>query len=192
MIETVLTDVIAEADMDATEVVSAEYSMKKALAGSDHMRAIKAIYYASPFLEETTKKLARTITHCYPDARGGGLLRHAIEEASMAYVEAAEGHDRMEEQDFAYLKVLIERAAHLVDHSAHVIKPEGTSEAWPMIEVPLIDFAKKTKAQRVVFSPVTEHQHYRYHGMMLILAGRLLTTDHSEVILALKGAWDVA
>lgn len=189
MLETVSSDLIAAAEIDSSELVSQEFSLKKA-CGGERSREIKAIFYAAPFLEETTKRLARFITHGYPDVDGGNLLANAIEDATEAYVTSSLASGQYEANEQAYLIALVARASRLVHYVPYAVRSDGTTEAWPRIDAPLIDWAKKKQAERVVFARDSDEQlSYRLPATRLILATRLLTVERSACILSIAG-WD--
>lgn len=180
--DTVSTYHIAPNEAAGNDFVSAEHSLKAASSAAGRSRLLKSIWFSSPYLDNASKRLARMISHHYPDPNGeGSLLLNALNDAAIAFAQSSETAPRQEHHEQAFLDALIKRSTHLVDLQVFGLWDDGSSEAWPTLTMPLIDWVKKRHVPRVCFvPPINDVDASQRRAGRILLATHLVQFDRAE------------
>ena len=180
--DTVSTYHIGPNEAAGNEFVSAEHSLKAASSAAGRSRLLKSIWFSSPYLENAARRLARMISHHYPDPRGeGSLLLNALNDAATAFAQSSETAPRQEQHEQAFLDALIKRSSNLVEYQVFGLWDNGSSEAWPTLTMPLIDWVKKRHVPRVCFvPPISEIELPQRRAGRILLATHLVPFDRAE------------
>lgn len=186
MISTISTQLVVPNEASADRFVSAEHAVKAALNAEGNTKQVRAIWFGADSLEAATLRLARIVSHTYPAADGSdGLLRHAIREASEAFIESSNSNGRIEEHERAYLLALHRVAMGMVAHDVFALWDCGKSKRWRPFEQPLIDWVKKVQPDRVGFVPVAgDRSPVENKAAATMLATYLFRMDRAEEICA--------
>lgn len=182
--DTVQNRTIYPYELDAEGLISAEHSLRAALGVIQKKSTIKPIFTACPMLEDSTKKLARMLTHGYPGTIAGeNVLSQSILLAIDAYESASTRATVESELADAYLVALCLEASKLVNHQVHGLWENGKSERWEHLSMPLIDWAKKKRFERLVFSPrdVSANEHERRAANWLVACQVLTVRDMARL-----------
>ncbi|MCK9985434.1 MAG: hypothetical protein AzoDbin1_01906 [Azoarcus sp.] len=167
-------------EITTSQLISAEHSLQHAVALTNRTKLLRAItQQANPYLESLNLRLARLITHEFPDSHGGSLLANAIAEAADAYTRRAELGGRMEDNEYAYVEALVSRASTLADFSLHGIKRSG-SELWQPFSSPIYTWIESRDFKGLVFTrkPTTTPGR---HAALIFLIGHLLSFDRAAL-----------
>lgn len=180
--ETIQTRTIHPYELEGTAIISPEHSLRVALGKIQKKSTVKPIYTSCPTLEETTRKLARILTHEYPLGDGtNDVLSCSIRKAIDAYESASTTAIVESDLADAYLKALCDEAAALIGFDVHGMWESGKTERWEHLSMPLIDWAKKKRLERVVFTPrngainPSEHKAAKFLVACQILSVRDMT-----------------
>lgn len=176
-------------EFDVSEIVSAEHSLRTAIARIHRTGQMKAIFLGWPNLERICKKLAGMLTHGYPSnsASGNDLLSDMIDKAVIAYELASKKATKEQDLGDAFIKAIIEESVYLTDYEVHGLYANESSELWEPLSVPLCDWARQHKMDRLVFSPrVLSTGNKEREAARLVLAGKLLSVADAERI---AGNW---
>ena len=148
---------IYEYDAARSELVSAEHSLRVALARMGKRGYARSIYFSWPNLESASRKLAGLVSHHYPSKTGDSyLLDDAIKAACEAFEEAPET-ESFTHRMASYLRTMLESTASQIMYwETHGIMPSGETTAWQVGTSPVLEWVKRKNIERVVFSKRTE------------------------------------
>lgn len=135
------------------EMVSAEHSLRVALARTGKRNFAKSVFFAWPNLEKASLKLAALITHHYPNRSGDGfLLDEALAAACNLYDETIETSTYSRRMAL-YLEAMLQGTANqLLAWDTHGIIASGETMAWPVGAIPILEWVKKKNLERIVFT----------------------------------------
>ena len=177
-------------EFEATSIVSAEHSLRAAIARTHRTKQIKAIFLGWPNLETIAKKFARMVTHGFPSncASGHDLLSEVLNKAVQAYEAASLTAINENELGDAFMKAIINEGVYLSDYEVHGLQANGTSEYWEPLSMPLCDWVRKRNVERLVFSPrVLSADSRERNATRLILAGQLLSVADARRMTGILG-----
>lgn len=172
------TSPISNLQADSDSIVSQEHSLKVALGQINRRSAAKQVFFAWPNIEEACKKFARIVTHQYPYDSELNLLQHTLQQAFSAYESAAEDSQNESAPMAAFLKELMICGAGTINHSVYGVLLDGKTIEWRPFEMPLVDWVRKTKVTRLIFTPVRkEPSQEEIRGARILLASQVLSFD---------------
>ena len=152
MLSAMASQPISPHELDVSELVSAEHSLKMATTNANRTRLLRNICVASPYLESVTLRLSKILTHAFPDSEGGYLLSNAITAASIAYAESTRQHKQQEAHELAYVQALLPISLRLLDFQVFGVLTEGRTEAWQPMANTILDWAKRRRFNRIIFN----------------------------------------
>lgn len=171
---------IYEHEQETKHLVSPEHALKVALARIEKRTIAKSIFFGWPNLEQASRNLARMISHLYPDQGGQGfLLDNALQAAFDAY-EKVSGHAVLDTKLMTcFLDTLIDTAAQgLAEWRTHGLLDDSETVAWPAISMPIFEWVKRRRVERLVFTKRTDAgDAVEMHAIRMMLTSALLTLN---------------
>lgn len=153
-----------EHEVAASELMSPEQSMRVSIARAGKRSFLKSIFFCWPNLEEATRNLARVISHHFPNVAGDGfLLDDALVAACEAYEVEVSRALRDTKAMTAFLdKLLSVSGEGIVKWRMHGLAEGDATSAWPVLTMPVFEWVKKRKINKIVFTrrqePVPEEE----------------------------------
>jgi len=153
-VDAIALNKLYEHEVAAGEFISPEQSMRASIARAGKRSFLKSIFFCWPNLEEATRNLARVIGHHFPNASGDGFL---LDEAVIAACDAYEVEVSRALRDTAAMTAFLDKllsvaADGIVQWRMHGVSDGDATSAWPAITMPVFEWLKKRKINKVVFT----------------------------------------
>lgn len=140
-------------ELNRSDLVSPEQSLRVALARSGKRNFAKSIFFNWPNVETASRKLAALVTHQFPNPTGKGFLLDDALSAACDIYESTVETDSFTRRMGLYLKTMLEVTADGVSHwDAHGILATGETLAWPVGGMPIQEWVKRRNIERIVFT----------------------------------------
>lgn len=174
--------------MNRSEFVSPEHSLRVSLSRTGKRNVAKSIYFAWPNVEHASRKLAGLLTHHFPNTDGRGFLMDEALAAACQEYEAAIETGSFTGRMSLYLRTLVDRAAAgILSWETHGILESGETLAWPVGGYPLQEWIKRKGVERVVFTKRSDvPKPEEVEASRIALSSMLLTFNDLVHVVRLK------
>ena len=140
-------------EIDRSDLVSPEHSLRVALARTGKRSYTRSIFFSWENLEVASRKMAGLISHHYPDPSGEGYLLDKALTAACDVFENTVETESFTRRMALYLKTMVDVTAEgILYWETHGIMSGNTTAAWQVGSLSLHEWAKKKVVERIVFT----------------------------------------
>lgn len=140
-------------EIDRSDMVSPEHSLRAALARTGKRSYARSIFFSWENLEVASRKLAGLISHHYPDPSGEGYLLDKALTAACDVFENTVETESFTRRMALYLKTIVDVTAEgILYWETHGVMSGNATAAWQVGNISLYEWAKKKSVERIVFT----------------------------------------
>ena len=140
-------------EIDRSDLVSPEHSLRVALARTGKRSYTRSIFFSWENLEIASRKLAGLVSHHYPDQSGEGYLLDKALTAACDVFENTVETETFTRRMALYLKTMVEVTAEGVLYwDTHGVMTGNATAAWQVGSLSIHEWVKKKAVERIVFT----------------------------------------